>query len=469
MYLVLVTTKASNILEDLEALRLLGKVVPDFVQPLDEAAAAAAAFDLIAAFDEVLTVGGLKENVTAGQVAQNCAMESHEEKLHRMIVSSKVAETKDLMKRKAADIDRARVDAARGGGGGGSGGVSSGMGGARGGGGGGYGAPSGAGMVGGGGGGAFARAEPAASLGFAPAPAAGGGGAAAPGGKRSMQLGGRRAGGAALEASLRAEGEAVEAAPAAGAAAAAPPPVAHTEPVFLAAEERVSAALNRDGGLESMEVTGTLSLSALPDADARVRVALRSGDVAGFQFKTHPNIDKALFAADNVLGLKDAGRPFPPGAPLGVLKWRLQTADEARLPLTINCWPSLSGAQSYVNIEYECAAPFDLRHVSIAVPLPALAAPPAVNSIDGGEWRYDARKSTWIWEIELVDASNRSGSAEIVVPASDPGAFFPIAVAFSAARTLCDVEVAGVAAAEGGAPVRFGASATLATDSYVVE
>jgi hypothetical protein len=48
---------------------------------------------------------------------------------------------------------------------------------------------------------------------------------------------------------------------------------------------------------------------------------------------------------DNLLGLKDPARPFPTGAPLGVLKWRLQTRDEAVLPLSINCWPSISGGQ----------------------------------------------------------------------------------------------------------------------------
>ncbi len=36
MYLVLVTNKSSNILEDLETLRLCGKVVPEYVDALEE-------------------------------------------------------------------------------------------------------------------------------------------------------------------------------------------------------------------------------------------------------------------------------------------------------------------------------------------------------------------------------------------------------------------------------------------------
>ncbi len=96
--------------------------------------------------------------------------------------------------------------------------------------------------------------------------------------------------------------------------------------------------------MQSLEVQGSMSLQVGEGADARLRLAL-TGDAAqqGFQFKTHPNIDKGLYASQNVLGLRDAARPFPIGAPLGVLKWRFQTDDEAAAPLSINCWPSVSG------------------------------------------------------------------------------------------------------------------------------
>lgn len=53
------------------------------------------------------------------------------------------------------------------------------------------------------------------------------------------------------------------------------------------------------------------------------------------------------------------------------------------MPLTINCWPSLSGGQSYVNIEYESTSAFDLHNVAITIPLPH-NAPPAVNQVGMG-------------------------------------------------------------------------------------
>ena len=58
-----------------------------------------------------------------------------------------------------------------------------------------------------------------------------------------------------------------------------------------------------------------------------------------------------------------------------------------------------------------------------------------------GDWRYDSRHSQLVWSIDLIDGSNRNGAAEFVVPATDPGTFFPVEVSFSAPKTLCDIQV----------------------------
>lgn len=113
MFLLLVTNRGSNILEDLDTLRMLSKLVPEYAGTmLDEVAVSRAAFDLIFAFDEVISHGH-KENITVQQVKQNCEMESHEEKLHKMIIQSKINDTKDIMKRKAMEIDKHKMEQKR--------------------------------------------------------------------------------------------------------------------------------------------------------------------------------------------------------------------------------------------------------------------------------------------------------------------------------------------------------------------
>ena len=59
----------------------------------------------------------------------------------------------------------------------------------------------------------------------------------------------------------------------------------------------------------------------------------------------------------------------------------LQSTDEAKVPLLINCWPSASGAESYVNIEYESTVPFDLHNVAIAIPVTSTSSAPHVNQV----------------------------------------------------------------------------------------
>lgn len=59
-----------------------------------------------------------------------------------------------------------------------------------------------------------------------------------------------------------------------------------------------------------------------------------------FFFQTHPNVDKKLFTAESLIGLKNPEKSFPVNSDVGVLKWRLQTTEESFIPLTSKCfWP----------------------------------------------------------------------------------------------------------------------------------
>ncbi len=273
---------------------------------------------------------------------------------------SKINDTKDLMKKKAQEIDKNKVDQ--------KGGKM------------GYGLQS----FGSNNRGPsmdepakYSRPEPVAAAMPKPAAAAS---AAGKGPSKGMQRGKAKQGNDILE-SLAKEGVAVEmeSRPAA-AAAMAVGAVSSSEPVTLIIDEKLSVQLDKQGGCESLEVMGTMSLTVNTEADACIRVTVQSGANKNFQFKTHPNIDKAQYSSSNVLGLKDPSKPFPVGSELGILKWRMQSKDESLVPITINCWPSVSGGQTYVNIEYESTSSFDLQNVSVVIPLPTSHAP-TVNQV----------------------------------------------------------------------------------------
>ena len=85
IFLLLITNKASNIVEDLETLRLLSKVVPEIAGGTSEDKVSDHAFELVFAFDEVITTGGYRETIDMRTIRQNLDMDSHEEKLANMV------------------------------------------------------------------------------------------------------------------------------------------------------------------------------------------------------------------------------------------------------------------------------------------------------------------------------------------------------------------------------------------------
>ncbi|KAM7263559.1 hypothetical protein ACFE04_001242 [Oxalis oulophora] len=456
LYLLLVTNKQSNILEDIETLRMLSKIVPEYSYSLDEEGIGQSAFELIFAFDEVISLGH-KENVTVAQVKQYCEMESHEEKLHKLVMQSKINETKDVMKRKANEIDKSKIERSRGDSKGGfmslqsmsSGRIESNimdM------------AISSAGLN-----------TDVESFSIKPKvrpPSS----ATAPKGS-GMQLAKKSQRTNQFLESLKAEGEMIveDVQPKFGQTRSVAPPL--TDPVTLTVEEKLSVTLKRDGGISNFDVQGTLSLQILNQEDGLIQVQIEHGGNPGVIFKTHPNMNKELFSNQNILGLKDPNRPFPTGqagdAGVGLLRWRMQSNDESMVPLSISCWPTVSGNETYVSLEYEASSMFDLRNIVISIPLPALREAPAVRQIDG-EWRYDSRNSVFEWSILLIDNSNRNGSMEFVLPPADTSAFFPISVAFSATSTYSDLKIANVIPLSGGPSPKYSQRVQLVAENYQV-
>lgn len=104
LIILIVTTKNSNIIQDIETLRTLSKAIPEFAESVKEEAIIDHVFDLIFAIDELVTYGGHVEPISIQQVRVNLAMESHEEKLVTMVNESKMHAAQELMKQKAKEI-----------------------------------------------------------------------------------------------------------------------------------------------------------------------------------------------------------------------------------------------------------------------------------------------------------------------------------------------------------------------------
>lgn len=84
LYLVLITTKTSNLLQDLELLRLAGRIISHTCGSTEEADILENYAELLFGFDEIVTACH-GEQVTLPQIISNLAMESQEEALQELI------------------------------------------------------------------------------------------------------------------------------------------------------------------------------------------------------------------------------------------------------------------------------------------------------------------------------------------------------------------------------------------------
>ncbi|KAF6004149.1 Coatomer subunit delta [Cyanidiococcus yangmingshanensis] len=492
LYVVLITNKASNIVQDLETLRLVSKILVE-LSPVygvvDEAAVYEGAFDLLFAFDEVVDWGGYLEPVTAPQIRQYLEMYSHEERLAKMIKESKIHEAKEEMRRKAQLIEKQKQDLAKlppeirrlmGLEGAsvssvsGAAPVSTGA----------YstGTMQGFGprdLVGSSGSTIFSEASTTTTLGSATEASSSSSNITVSAGGRGLALGKSRTTADDWMARMRAEGElgetpsvpqekptanaTVREVPGAAQSAARPtepaPSMAYSpaSAFHLTLEEKLSAHLSRDGGLESLEVRGELLLQISDPELASVRIytnPLPASIIQTAQLRLHPMLDKALWQSEWTLAQRSPERPFPHGSPTpaSLIKWRLQTNDERLLPLSFNCWPTVSSDETVMNVEYEMpsrsmvadiTAPAELNRVTVRIPLPEAfltSSALQISRVDGS-LTLDTETNAVLWELPPLRAPC-SGGVEFSLPqAVDIESMFPIQVQASTTQLYINLEI----------------------------
>ncbi len=429
-------------------------------------------FDLLFAFDEVrilvlfyfkvltvyyplkiLTAGGYREPINLQQIRTNMEMDSHEEKLHNMIKLSKMESAKDQAQAAARAIKDKQREAKSG--------FGSGMGSN-------YGGDNDMSVS--------SSASPSFSSSSSSAPSLPVSTPSQP--ARNQPVKGMSLGAGpktkAFEDALIKEDKlapimsstsksvsnTVETAPIA-------PVVQH--PVMLAITEKVSAKISKDGLVEMLEIKGNLNLTAMNDDVANCTIKLKPiGNASEFSFNTHPKINKPLYDKSSILQLKDQSKGFPSGRPVGILKWTNSNSNEDMLPLKINCWPEEEGrGQMNVSIEYSMdLSNVELHDVKIHIPL-GNSAQPNIVSVDGSH-RYNSSQQELIWELDMIDRSNSTGSLEFNIQQKDSNAFFPIHVHFASKQLFCTVDVSEVVAMGTGAPIMYGLSKGMSSEEYTI-
>lgn len=445
IYVVLVTTKNSNILEDLETLRLFSRVIPEYCRTNDEKEIYSHTFDLIHAFDEIVTLG-YRESVNLAQIRTFTEMDSHEERVFMQIKEAQEKAAKDAMVEKAKELKRQQREAlSRGLKPGGQSNFSSAS--------------------------AISSSSTPLTAVQEPAPVK-----PAPtrtiGGGKAMKLGAKTHNEDEFLSQLQKQGQTiapVERAPRDSGATVAAAPVSNVkrEAVHIKCDEKITASVSRDGGIQAAEIVGTCSLSVSSPEFNTVAVQMKNSAPPGLQLQVHPNLEKKDWQSSALLRLKSTNKPFPVNNDVGVLKWKMVLSEEDQLPLALNCWPQESADGCQVNIEYTLQREdLALENVIIVVPLPPSTAP--VVSECEGNYEYVKTRNQIVWTLPVIDSSNSTGTLEFTVPNGHADHFFPVNVRFHSDNLFAELAVEGAQKMDSGSPVVYSVETRLLSDKYEI-
>ncbi|RKP29686.1 hypothetical protein METBISCDRAFT_24025 [Metschnikowia bicuspidata] len=441
---VLLTTKQSNILEDIEALHLFVGITSHMLRTVDERGVFENAFELLSAFDEIVTMG-YNEKLIVQQVHTFLEMDSHEEKIQEIIQKNKELEAAEERRRRAKEIQRKEFErramelqqAAL------------------------YGSA----------GGPHTRdnfnygpATPVALYDvpsvpeLAPEPAM-----PKPIGGKGMKLGkptrlssnnsGQgllllRSSSPLLSApKLQQEPvpvfapihtELVSTLPASSSTPGASQKL-YNNGVLITVNEKISAHINHEGGIVASEVKGELNLRINNAELARSKILLQVDNTVSTQYKTHPNVDRALFSDERIIALKDRSKPFPSiDQNLGVLRWKStgKEGDSSLVPLLFTAWVNMDDSTADVTLEYELSPEYVQAHPlqesfgSFSVILPISLDDVILKEDSSGFVLYSVGDAGVEFSVEKVLLSSAQGSFEFSIPAGSEEDLFPMEVRF---------------------------------------
>ncbi|KAK6429222.1 coatomer subunit delta [Oleoguttula sp. CCFEE 5521] len=457
LYMVLITNRQSNILQDISTLHLFAQVVGSICKSLDEREITRCAFELLSAFDEVVTQG-YRENLTLSQIKTFLDMESHEERIQEIIARNKELEATEERKRRAKQLEMQRKEQTR------------------------------AARLGGGT--ALPRTPtyptytapvttPAMPDTYDSYTAAKNEKFSKPLASRGkgMQLGKKTKNTSMFDQVRSDMGPEAEAnTPLAGVPAptvqpSLPPasrPAASSdkEPIQITIAETLSAKFSREGALESFEVKGDLQLRISDPSLTQVKLSLSVGDTKNAQLNAHPKVDKAVFKSENAVQLTDTSKGFPANNSIQVVRWRLSAKpdDVPDPPIKFTVWTSELSANTYsITVEYELTGGAPLKDVTVSIPY--TTSEPSVTSFDA---IYEVSGDSIDWTIGDIDDSNASGSFEFEASAGSEADFFPMAVRFAMGRPWVEVDVGSVELIGGGEEVGFGKDVKCVADGYLI-
>lgn len=441
-YIVLLTNKHSNILQDIDTLHLFASTISNLLRSIDEREIFDNAFEILSSFDEIIN-NGYKENLTLSQVQTFLSMDSHEEKIQEIIEKNKEMEAIEERKRKAKEIQRkelARKNMESQ-----------------------FSKPYG-----------FEESSYNTSVPSYQTPPAvvdnsldSSNSSPIPSSKPMMA----RSGGLQLgkKPSGRTSNNATDAnqpllsnnlpvfnhqnnssnatmsnnhnAEYSKTSSPAPSsiPKVHNNGILITINEKFNAQFQRDGSIISSELKGDLQLRINDSELSKCKILLKTDNKSNaIQYKTHPNVDRNLFNQEHIIGLKDKAKSFPfNDQNLGVLRWRAvgKTEESQFLPILITIWSNVNDNNTTdVTVEYELTSEFlanNLTNTTVENVQLYLPVQDEVNLKDDNDNISYNIDNGIVFNINSISSDDPQGSFEFQISTVDEDSLFPMNLQFN--------------------------------------
>ncbi|UKZ78233.1 hypothetical protein TrVFT333_005969 [Trichoderma virens FT-333] len=405
LYMVLITNRQSNILQDIDSLHLFAQVVSSTCKTLDEREIVRNAYELLSAFDELVTLG-YRENLTISQIRTFLEMESHEERIQEIIARNKELEATEERKRKAKQLEMQRKESAR------------------------TGRPA-------------APRTPVYPTYTPPSQ---------PSASAFDSYEAEKNKTFNKTSTLKAKGMQLG-------------KKSKTTDIFEKVRGDLGAGAD-DAPSSRRHLLPPLSPSREYPSLTKIKLGLHAVPSHGAQFRPHPNVDRNLFNSSKVLQMSNAARGFPINQGVGLLRWRAspKADDASACPITFTVWINKDSDKYNITVEYELTGGDALRDVSVVIPYQG--SEPVVSSFDAS---YEVSGDTLEWNIGSVDDENPNGSFEFEAESNDENDFFPMNVRFNKTTPFVDVDVTSVSLIEENEEVTFSKDVKSTADNYLVE
>ncbi|OHS92878.1 hypothetical protein TRFO_12253 [Tritrichomonas foetus] len=207
--------------------------------------------------------------------------------------------------------------------------------------------------------------------------------------------------------------------------------------------EKFTATLSRLDAVREVGVEGRLMASYNRKLNAIIQIDSNALP-ANYRYKVMQQPRGKLWNDRKMLVYDNTGEKYGPGTDVTLLCWRMTSTNRDDLPINVSCWVQQSRNGSTFSCDVELVKDgFSTDTLEITIPVidASLLRNINITQCSSGNVETHERELYLKWVLDPLDDSNSKAELEFSTQSCEDDAFYPVSIAFMAPTTICDVEV----------------------------